>query len=249
MGTGIALLVTSGGSAAALSLRNQSTRERVACIITPFPERITQTLRLFDSDCKAIVSLPYLERENNEQYSNRILHILKARNISYLVSCFCTRLLEGAILAAYKDRIFNIHPSLLPQFPGRHAFERWYKSGQPVTGVTSHVIDETIDLGPPIQFSLMLRGSSESSEVLRHRQFEQEVKILIELIGRIHLDSYLPIIGNQDALNELHKRNSSQLTKSTNSVYFPSLLISEAAEFSLDKELALIKRQTCSNSS
>ena len=61
------------------------------------------------------------------------------------------QLLTPAFLARFPGRIVNVHPSLLPSFPGLHAIERAVDAGVPETGVTVHLVDEGIDTGPVLR--------------------------------------------------------------------------------------------------
>jgi phosphoribosylglycinamide formyltransferase-1 len=60
------------------------------------------------------------------------------------------RVLDGALVKAFSDRILNIHPSLLPAFPGAHAVDHALEHGVKLTGVTVHFVDEEVDHGPII---------------------------------------------------------------------------------------------------
>jgi phosphoribosylglycinamide formyltransferase-1 len=60
------------------------------------------------------------------------------------------RVLSGELIAAYRNRVLNIHPSLLPAFPGAHAVQHALAHGVKVTGVTVHFVDEEVDHGPII---------------------------------------------------------------------------------------------------
>lgn len=85
---------------------------------------------------------------NKEAYEEAVLQVLEEFNASWLVLAGYMRLIGHTLLTAYSSRIVNIHPSLLPSFPGKDAIEQAVAHGVKVTGVTVHLVDEGMDTGP-----------------------------------------------------------------------------------------------------
>ncbi len=83
-------------------------------------------------------------------YEQAILRELQARQVRWLVLAGYMRLIGPTLLEPYRGRIVNIHPALLPAFPGKDAIEQALRAGVKETGVTVHFVDEGIDTGPPI---------------------------------------------------------------------------------------------------
>ena len=119
------------------------------------------------------------------------------------------------VLAKYKNRIFNLHNSLLPAFKGTYEgynngskypvskiFERALEFGSLVMGVTVHIVENDIDNGKPVMVSVMSRAPDEQESVTRHKMFIQEVKLMLQLVkwlaeNRYHIDvDNLPRIRN-----------------------------------------------------
>jgi len=87
------------------------------------------------------------EYASKANYEAIILEKLESLNIDYIILAGYMRLIGETLLHAYKNRILNIHPSLLPSFPGLDAIGQAIKAGVKVTGVTVHYVDEGMDTG------------------------------------------------------------------------------------------------------
>jgi phosphoribosylglycinamide formyltransferase-1 len=83
--------------------------------------------------------------------SERIyLHALQEAKVEWVVLAGFMRILKGAFLDAFPRRVINIHPSLLPSFPGLEAWKQALEHGVKVTGCTVHLVDQGVDTGPII---------------------------------------------------------------------------------------------------
>ena len=89
--------------------------------------------------------------KKKEEAENEILDILKNERIDLISLAGFMRLLTPLLIQSYKNRIINIHPALLPKYPGTHGIEESYNSGDTELGVTIHYVDEGMDTGPVIQ--------------------------------------------------------------------------------------------------
>jgi Folate-dependent phosphoribosylglycinamide formyltransferase PurN len=92
------------------------------------------------------------------------------------------RVVTPVLLAAYPGRIINIHPSLLPKFSGLEAIPRAYESGDEVTGVTIHYIDEGVDTGPVIKQCKVVRLENDTEESLESRIHQTEHQMYRQVI-------------------------------------------------------------------
>ena len=86
-------------------------------------------------------------RRSREEHEEEILHRLKQYDVELIVLSGYMRLLSPTFLAAWQGRVVNIHPSLLPHFPGAHAHRDVLASGTAVSGCTVHLVDEGMDTG------------------------------------------------------------------------------------------------------
>jgi phosphoribosylglycinamide formyltransferase-1 len=120
-------------------------------------------------------------------YDRALLELLQSRSITHVVLAGFMRILGPEIVRAYKWRILNIHPALLPAFPGSNAVGDAIAWGVKVTGVTVHFVDEEVDHGPIVlQESLPILRTDDEWELrsriqaLEHRVYRVAVRALLE---------------------------------------------------------------------
>lgn len=94
-----------------------------------------------------VVALSPKTFESKEAYEQAILAELRKHDVEFLVLAGYMRLIGSTLLEAYPSHIINIHPSLLPSFPGKDAIGQAMAHGVKVTGVTVHYVDEGMDTG------------------------------------------------------------------------------------------------------
>jgi phosphoribosylglycinamide formyltransferase 1 len=90
------------------------------------------------------------EYESKEHFERVILEALQKHQIDLVVLAGYMRLIGPTLLDAFPNKIVNIHPSLLPSFPGKDAIGQAYQAGVKITGVTVHFVDAGMDTGPII---------------------------------------------------------------------------------------------------
>ncbi len=95
-----------------------------------------------------VAAFPSSEYATRAAYEKDILKKLQEVGAEWLVLAGYMRLIGETLLTAYPSRIVNIHPSLLPSFPGKDAIEQAVEHGVKVTGVTVHLVDAGMDTGP-----------------------------------------------------------------------------------------------------
>src|SRR2546423_4822165 len=120
-------------------------------------------------------------------YDRALLELLRSRHITHVVLAGFMRILGPEVVQAYKWRILNIHPALLPAFPGSNAVGDAIAWGVKVTGVTVHFVDEEVDHGPIVlQESLPILRSDDEWELrsriqgLGHRIYRAALRALLE---------------------------------------------------------------------
>ena len=98
-------------------------------------------------------------------FDEKLLSLIDSHSPDLVVLAGYMRLLRSpAIFASYKNRIINIHPSLLPKYPGPHAQADAYVAGEKVSGLTIHVVDETLDGGPVLYREMVDIAQCKSAE-------------------------------------------------------------------------------------
>ena len=85
--------------------------------------------------------------ESKAQYEQAIVDQLQARNVEWIILAGYMRLIGDVLLASFENKIINIHPSLLPSFPGKDAIGQALQHGVKITGVTVHYVDAGMDTG------------------------------------------------------------------------------------------------------
>ncbi len=110
-------------------------------------------------------------------FENAILGSLKAEKIDFVVLAGFMRILSPEFIRAYPQRIVNIHPALLPKFPGAHAIQDAWNAKAKETGVTVHFVDEGIDTGPVIFQKKVVRLDSDTLESLEQKIHAAEYEV------------------------------------------------------------------------
>lgn len=124
----------------------------------------------------------------------RIAQELSVRGVDYVVMAGYMRMLGGRVLATFPDRVVNLHPALLPSFPGADGIGDAFRAGVKVTGVTVHFANERYDQGPIIAQRAVPIHEDDSVETLAARIHEVEHRLLPETIqliaqGRVSVDA------------------------------------------------------------
>lgn len=106
---------------------------------------------------------------NKAEYETEILEKLRAEKIDYIVLAGYMRLIGPTLLKEFEGQIINIHPSLLPAFPGKDAIGQALAAGVKVSGVTIHFVDDGMDTGPIIAQKAIEVSADETIETLQEK--------------------------------------------------------------------------------
>lgn len=107
-------------------------------------------------------------------FEAKLLNELRAAEVDLVILAGFMRILSPTFVRAYKERIMNIHPSLLPSFPGAHAHRDVLAYGVKISGCTVHFVDEGTDSGPIIMQAAVPVAEDDDEETLAARVLEQE---------------------------------------------------------------------------
>lgn len=121
--------------------------------------------------------------ETKSDFEKEIIKYLKLERVKLLVLAGFMRIIGKDLLRAYKNRILNIHPALLPSFKGAHGIKDAFDYGARVTGVTVHFVDEKMDHGPIILQEAVPIKEGDSLGSLEERIHKVEHRIYYEAIG------------------------------------------------------------------
>lgn len=125
---------------------------------------------------------------SREEHEREIIEILKDHEADLVCLAGYMRLLSPCFIEAFRGRIVNIHPSLLPAFPGLDAQRQALDHGVKVSGCTVHFVDETLDGGPIIAQRAVPVLEDDTVETLSARILEQEHELYPEAISKVLFD-------------------------------------------------------------
>ena len=131
--------------------------------------------------------------EGREAFDGAVVAALKEAGVEWVILAGFMRLITPVLLSAFEDRIINIHPSLLPAFPGLKAQEQAVAYGVKVAGCTVHFVNEATDGGPVIGQRAIAVDDDDDADSLSERILVEEHRLLIDVLralseGRIELD-------------------------------------------------------------
>ncbi len=135
---------------------------------------------------------------NNEE---EIIRTIKESGAELICLAGFMKVLSLEFVSIFKGRIINIHPSLLPSFPGLHAQRQALEHGAKVSGCSIHFVDEGVDHGPIILQTSVPVLESDTEETLAKRILKEEHKIYPEAI-RLFAEGRLKIVGRRVLIGE-----------------------------------------------
>ncbi len=115
----------------------------------------------------------------------RFLATCRDRGVEWICLAGFMRILGDPLLQSYPDRVLNIHPSLLPAFPGLDAQTQAWEHGVGVSGCTVHFVDRGVDTGPIVMQSAVIREGDDSAADLAARILKQEHQIYAAALSRL----------------------------------------------------------------
>ncbi|MGA7617011.1 MAG: phosphoribosylglycinamide formyltransferase [Thermoanaerobaculia bacterium] len=124
----------------------------------------------------------YASREDHE---NAVLAILHRENVDLIALAGYMRLLSEKFVREFRNRILNIHPSLLPSFPGTNAQKQAFEYGVKISGCTVHFVDETLDGGPILVQRAVPLLDVDTTETAAARILAEEHEAYVEALAKI----------------------------------------------------------------
>jgi phosphoribosylglycinamide formyltransferase 1 len=145
------------------------------------------------------VFLDPAESSSREAYDVALLDLLRREGITVVCLAGFMRILSPPLVRAFWGRMLNVHPSLLPAFPGAHAPRDALAWGVKVTGVTVHLVDEEVDHGPVVlQEAVPVHQDDDEAtlhariQAVEHQIYPKAVRLLIE--GRLRVEGRRVVI-------------------------------------------------------
>jgi phosphoribosylglycinamide formyltransferase-1 len=131
------------------------------------------------------VTLSHKAYETREAFDAALVAALREHDVHWVVLAGFMRLLTRTMLDAFKHRIVNIHPSLLPAFPGVDSQKQAFDYGVKIAGCTVHLVDEGTDTGPILMQRAVPVLEEDDAESLRARILAEEHSVLVDTLRAI----------------------------------------------------------------
>jgi phosphoribosylglycinamide formyltransferase-1 len=129
--------------------------------------------------------IPHRGYADREQYDRALIDALRSRGVRLVCLAGFMRLLGPAFCEAYRSRILNVHPSLLPAFPGVDAQRQALEHGVKVTGATVHFVTSGLDDGPIVEQEAVPVADEDTVETLSSRILQAEHRIYAPAVDRV----------------------------------------------------------------
>ena len=142
------------------------------------------------------VVIRHKECKTREEFDQRLVEILKAHEVELVVLAGFMRIITPVLLRSFPMRVMNIHPALLPAFPGTHVWQTEVDSGVKFAGCTVHFVDEGTDTGPIIIQAVVPVYEDDTGDTLNARILKQEHKIYSQAI-QLYAEGRLEIQGRR----------------------------------------------------
>ena len=141
---------------------------------------------------KAKIPFVAIEDKVQDKAEEKIIQICKQYNIDLISLARYMRILSPNFVWRYPNRIINIHPSLLPAFPGASAYAQAYERGTKIVGVTSHYVTENLDQGPIIFQDSFKVDPNDTLEKIKSKGQKLEADTLLKAM-KMHLENKLEV--------------------------------------------------------
>ena len=141
---------------------------------------------------KSKIPFIVVEEKNQQKAEEKIIEICKKYNIDLISLARYMRILSPNFVWRYPNRIINIHPSLLPAFPGALAYAQAYERGTKIVGVTAHYVTENLDQGPIIFQDSFKVDPNDALEEIKAKGQRLEANTLLNAM-KMHLENRLDV--------------------------------------------------------
>ena len=156
------------------------------CVIVG-TERTLETLAK-----KSSIPFALVDERDQQKAEAKLIEITKEYDIDLVVLARYMRIMTPNFVWRYPQRIINIHPSLLPAFPGAFAYEQAFERGSKIIGVTAHYVTEELDQGPIIFQDSFRAHSSDTLEAIKKKGRRLEADTLLKAV-KTHLEGKLEV--------------------------------------------------------
>lgn len=156
-------------------------------------------------------ALPHCDFSSRQAFEAALIAALRGRGVELVVLAGFLRLLSPVFLQAFPQRIMNIHPSLLPAFPGLHAQRQALERGVRIAGATVHFVDQEMDHGPIISQAAVPVYADDTEASLSARILAQEHRLYPQAIG-LYAEGRLEVRGRSVLVHDEVRQPDRPLT-------------------------------------
>lgn len=142
------------------------------------------------------IVLKHADFKSKEDFDSEVVRLLKSNNVDLVILAGFMRILTPVLLKAFPHKIMNIHPALLPSFPGIHGQKQAVDYGVKISGCTVHFVDEGVDTGPIIIQRTVQVLDDDTEETLAERILKEEHQIYPQAI-QLFADGKIEITGRK----------------------------------------------------
>lgn len=190
----IAVLASGSGSNLQALLDTPEVRPHIAIVISDRPG--APALHRAAVRGVRTETVLWSDHADREAFSSAVADIVEASGAKGVVLAGFMRILGRSFVARFPNRILNIHPSLLPAFPGAHAVESALEHGVAVSGVTVHLVDEGVDTGPIVAQVPVEVDSRDTVETLHARIQVEEHRLYPEVVTAF-VQGRIDVVGRE----------------------------------------------------
>jgi len=165
------------------SIKNGTLAAKVVVVISDNPEALA--LERARQEGIPAVSLRPAEYRTKNEYEQRLVEVCEDSQADLVVLAGYMRILGSTFLKRFPNRVVNIHPALLPSFPGLHAQRQAIEYGVRFSGCTVHFVDEGMDTGPIILQAVVPVQANDTEETLAERILVQEHQLYPQALNLI----------------------------------------------------------------
>ena len=197
--TKVGILVSGNGSNLQAIIDEKIVSCEIALVISNKPD--VYAIKRAQSNNIPVEIINNKNFETREEFERQLIKSLDSRGIELIVLAGFMRVLTPLFVRHYKKRIINIHPALLPSFPGVDAAKQALEYGVKYSGCTVHFVDDGVDTGPIVLQAIVSIQDSDTEQTLlerihkeEHRVFPEAVRLFCE--GKIKIEGRRVIILN-----------------------------------------------------
>ncbi len=182
----IAIFVTKESHCLKAILFSKRTIKGKICVVVGTEKSLSSMVK------KSKIPFVVIDEKEQSKAESKLLDVCKKYDVDLIVLARYMRILTPNFVWRYPNRIINIHPSLLPAFPGSLAYAQAFERGTKIVGVTSHYVTENLDQGPIIFQDSFKVNPEDSLESIKNKGQKLEADTLLKAV-KMHLTNKLEV--------------------------------------------------------